>query len=170
MENLVMDYISKLLWCCCLLISTELVADVNEDIADREFYDFFSQTLEQSSYQAESNLEVFAEQLKITNKQSNAWNRFKLTVIEQVENRQHRKQQLQELKENKENFSSLELIKLKKNILGNSLHETEQLLSAVQALYKLLDSKQQPIFDRAMKSLWLNRIAHYRNTSTITLQ
>ena len=165
-----MDYVARLLACFLLLTPVALLADINEDLADQEFYQFFSQTLEQPSYQAESNLAVLAEHLQITKSQSDAWNRFKVTLLEQVEKRQQLKQQLTELKENKQNFSSLEIIKLRKRLLGRSLNETEQLLSVVQALYQVLNNHQQPIFDRAMKSLWLEKIAQYRNPAPITLQ
>jgi len=131
------------------------INELNENFADQEFIDYFSQAFQQKREQAEQRLETLAAHLNLTPEQQPAWNKLKLTLLEQVENRVKRRQQLRQLKQTQESFTTQQMLQLRQSHMKIRLKETRQTQQVVDVLYPLLNQEQQTLFDKSMTEWWL---------------
>ncbi len=124
------------------------------DFADRDFHTFLQgiQGLEPSV--AANRLDNFADQLQITEAQTQYWLRFKNQVLEQLNERERRRKALEELKLHTNQLNALNLLQLQQRHLEIRLQETKELNTVVIELYEKLDEPQRFIFNRAIQYVW----------------
>lgn len=145
-----------LLAACTLLLSFSAVtADQSGvELSDQDFSEFFSSYQCESPEQVERNLNAFASHLNLNENQQDAWYRFKITFLEQVENHRQRHNILVTLNKNRNNTESLSHLKLQERYLQVRLKELQEMIEVVNNLYTQLNKHQKTQFDRAMQYFW----------------
>ena len=129
--------------------------DLSEEATDLDIARLFSNPVALSEQQAESNLDEFAKQLQLTEEQLDSWYRFKITFLEQLQNRNHRRSAFRELKNKNQDLNSVDSLKLREHYIKVRLKEIQQMLEVVEALYSKLNTLQRQQFDRALSFLLL---------------
>lgn len=156
----------RLIISACMLVlglAAFNVSALGEEFTDQDFSEYFSSFSHDSPEQIELNLDAFGRHLKLSDNQLDSWFRFKITFLEQAENRQQRSATLKELKSSRNTLSSLEKLKLREHYMQIRLKELRQMIEVVDGLYSLLNKHQKNQFDRAMQYFWSGHRAASRS-------
>lgn len=135
------------------------VSELNVDFADEEFARYFSNIQSASLQESELFLDNLNQHLKLKPAQQQTWLRFKVTFLEQIEQRQQKRLKLKEIK----SLNSVDTLTLRSSHLETRLKETQTLLAVITPFYQQLDGEQKTQFDKVMQHLWFKRHNHRKN-------